>query len=123
MALKIIRIRLKSVDQALDDAVSTMRAIEKGRPVKTRKGEYFENLETVRSILTDNRLSLLRLIRDYKPDSITELARLAKRDFKHVHGDVDLLQNLGLVRSTPNKQGKPTRLTTNATEIVLKIAV
>ena len=123
MALKTIRIRLKSIDQALDEAVSTMRAIEKGKPVKTHKGEYFENLDAVRSILTENRLSLLRLIRRYKPDSVAELARLAKRDFKHVHGDVELLQDLGLVQSTPNKQGKATRLTTDATEIVFKIAV
>jgi predicted transcriptional regulator len=59
--------------------------------VKTHKGEYFENLEAVRSVLTENRLSLLRLIRRYKPGSVAELARLAKRDFKHVHRDVELL--------------------------------
>ena len=123
MALKTIRIKLKSVDQALDDAVSTMKAIEKGRRVKPRKGMYFENLEAVRSILTENRLSLLRLIRKHKPDSVAELARLANRDFKHVHGDVELLQDLGLVKSTANKQGKPTRLTTDTTEIIFKIAV
>ena len=28
MALKTIRIKLKSIDQALDDAVSTMKAID-----------------------------------------------------------------------------------------------
>ena len=123
MALKTIRIKLKSIDQALDDAVSTMKAIEKGRRVKPRKGVYFENLEAVRSILTENRLSLLRLIRKHKPDSVAELARLANRDFKHVYGDVELLQDLGLVQSTANKQGKPTRLTTDTTEIVFKIAV
>ena len=50
-------------------------------------------------------------------------ARLAKRDFKHVHGDVALLQDLGLVHATANKQGKPTRLTSDTSEIVLKIAV
>ncbi len=123
MALKTIRIKLKSIDQALDDAVSTMKAIEKGRRVKPRKGVYFENLEAVRSILTENRLSLLRLIRKHKPDSVAELARLANRDFKHVYGDVELLQDLGLVQSTTNKQGKPTRLTTDTTEIVFKMAV
>ena len=123
MALKTIRIKLKSVDQALDEAISTMKAIEKGKQVKTRKGEYFENLDAVRSILTENRLALLRLIRKYKPDSVAELARLAKRDFKHVYGDVELLQDLGLVQSTANKQGKPTRLTSDTTEIVFKIAV
>jgi predicted transcriptional regulator len=123
MALKTIRIRLKSVEQALDEAISTMKAIEKGKKVKPRKGEYFESLEAVRSLLTENRLSLLRLIRKHKPDSVAELARLAKRDFKHVYGDVELLQDLGLVHSTVNKQGKPTRLTSDTTEIVFKIAV
>ena len=123
MALKTIRIRLKSVDQALDDAISTMKAVEKGKRVKPRKGEYFEDLEAVRSILTENRLSLLRLIRKHKPESIAELARLSGRDFKRVHGDVEMLRDLGLVHSTTNKQGKATRLTTDATEIVFKIAV
>ena len=123
MALKTIRIRLKSVDQALNEAVATMKAIETGKRVKPRKGEYFENLDAVRSILTENRLALLRLIRKHKPDSVAELARLAGRDFKHVHGDVALLEDLGLVRSTVNKQGKPTRLTSDTSEIVFKIAV
>ena len=44
-------------------------------------------------------------------------------DFKHVYGDVELLEDLGLVHSTANKQGKPTRLTSDTTEIVFKIAV
>ena len=123
MALKTIRIKLKSVDQALNEAISTMKAIEKGQRVKTRKGEYFESLDAVRSILTENRLALLRLIRKYKPDSVAELARLARRDFKHVHGDVELLRDLGLVQSAANKQGKQTRLTSDTTEIVFKIAV
>ena len=123
MALKTISIKLKSVDDALDGAISTMKALEKGRRVKPRKGEYFENLEAVRGILTENRLLLLRLIRKHQPDSVAELARLAHRDFKHVHGDVALLQDLGLVRATANKQGKPTRLTSDTREIVFKIAV
>ena len=123
MALKTISIKFKSVDDALDEAISTMKAIAKGKRVKPRKGEYFENLEAVRGILTENRLLLLRLIRKHRPDSVAELARLAKRDFKHVHGDVALLQDLGLVRATTNKQGKPTRLTSDTREIVLKIAV
>ena len=123
MALKTIRIRLKSVDQALDEAVATIKAIGKGKRVKLRKGEYFENLDAVRSILTENRLALLRLIRKHKPESVAELARLAGRDFKHVHGDVALLQDLGLVRSTVNKRGKPTRLMSDTSEIVFKIAV
>jgi len=123
MALKTIRIQIKSVNEALDDAIKTMKAVQKGRKVKPVKGEYFESLEVARKVLTENRLSLLRLVREHKPESVSELARLAKRDFKHIYEDVALLQDLGLIHSTPNRQGKPTKLTSNATEIIFKIAV
>jgi predicted transcriptional regulator len=123
MALKTIRIRLKSLDKSLDEAVATMKAIRKGRRAKPRKGEYFESLEAARSLLTENRLSLLRAIRLHAPESVAELARLVKRDFRHVHGDLELLQNLGLVKASSNRQGKPSKLTTDTTEIVFKIAV
>jgi predicted transcriptional regulator len=123
MSLKTIRIKIKSVNEALDEAVSAMKSIEKGKKAKKVRGTYFESLDAVRSILTENRLSLLRLIRKNKPDSVAELARLAKRDFKRVYEDVSLLQALGLVSSTLNKQGKPTKLTSDTTEIVFKIAV
>lgn len=123
MALKTIRIKLKSVEQTLDDAVETMKSIAAGKRVKSRKGEYFENLEAVRSVLTENRLNLLKLIRTNKPNSVAELARIAKRDFKHVHGDVEILQGLGLIKTTVNRQGKATRLSSDTTVIVFKIAV
>jgi len=123
MALKTIRIKIKGIEQSLDDAVAVMKAISKGKRPKPKRGDYFESLEAARSVLTENRLSLLRAIRLNKPESVAELARIVKRDFKHVHGDVELLQSLGLVKSNQNKQGKPTRLTTDTTEIVFKIAV
>jgi predicted transcriptional regulator len=123
VALKTIRIKLKSVEKTLDDAVETMKSIAAGKRVTSRTGEYFENLEAVRSVLTENRLNLLKLIRTNKPNSVAELARIAKRDFKHVHGDVEILQGLGLIQTTVNRQGKATRLSSDTTEIVFKIAV
>jgi len=123
MAMKTIRIRLKSVEQALDEAVETMKSLSRGKRVKPRTGEYFENLEAVRSLLTENRLGLLKLIRKHKPNSVAELARIAKRDFKHVYGDVEILQGLGLVQATVNQRGKATGLSSDTTEIVFKIAV
>ena len=123
MALKTIRIKLKTVGESLDDAVATMNAIAKGKKVKGKRGDYFESLDAVRSVLTENRLSLLRAIREHEPESVAELARSVKRDFKHVHGDVELLQGLGLVKATKDRQGKPTHLTSDTTQIIFKIAV
>ena len=123
MALRTIQIKLKSIDNALDDAIQTMKDIARRKPVKKIRGEYFENLEAARSVLTEARLFLLRLIRKHKPASVSELARIANRDFKRVYEDVELLQGLGLIESTTNQQGKPTKLKSDTTEIIFKIAV
>jgi predicted transcriptional regulator len=123
MALKTIRVRIKSVEEALDDAVDAMRAIQSKRKTPQRRGEYFENLEAVRAALTEKRLALVRLVRERKPSSVAELARLAKRDFKAVYRDVEALRDLGLVTIGPRRRGVSSALRSDATEIILRIAV
>jgi predicted transcriptional regulator len=123
MGLKTIRVRIKSVDEALADAIGVMRAVEAGKRVKKRGANYFESLEAVRAALTEKRLALLRVIREREPDSVAELARLVKRDFKSVHRDVHVLQDLRLISVPKTKRGVSSRLRSKATEIVLRIAV
>jgi predicted transcriptional regulator len=68
---------------------------------KSRSGEgtlYFTSIDELRQVLTDKRVELLRLVHTAKPDSIKELAQLAKRDFKNVNADVHLLARLGPAR-------------------------
>jgi predicted transcriptional regulator len=100
-----------------------MKAISKGKRPKAKRGAYFDSLEAARRILTDNRLSLLRTIREKRPESVAELARIVKRDFKHVYGEVELFRGLGLLKSSPSRQGRPSRLTTDTTQIILKIEI
>ena len=123
MALKTIRVRIKSVDDALDDAVGVMRAILAKKKVQKRYGQYFESLEAVRAALTETRLALLRLIRERKPKSVAELARMAKRDFKAVYRDVEALRDLGLIEVAERGRGASSPLRSDTTEIVLRIAV
>ena len=123
MALKTIRVRIKSIDDALDEAIGTMRAIQAKKKVRKQKGEYFESLEAVRSALTETRLALLRLIRERKPKSVAELARIAKRDFKAVYRDVEALRDLGLVKVANRRQGSASPLQSDTTEIVLRITI
>ena len=123
MALKTIRVRIKSVDDALDDAIGVMRAIQAKKKVRKQKGEYFESLEAVRAALTETRLALLRVIRKRKPKSVAELARIAKRDFKAVYRDVEALRDLGLIQVADRKRGASSPLRSTTTEIVLRIAV
>lgn len=123
MALKTIRVRIKSVGDALDDAVNVMRAIQAKEKVRGQRGEYFESLEAVRAALTETRLALLRLIRTRKPKSVADLARMARRDFKAVYRDVETLRQLGLIEVAARRRGASSRLRSNTTEIVLRIAV
>ena len=123
MALKTIRVRIKSVERALGDAIDAMRAIQSKKKTATQRGEYFESLAAVRAALTEKRLALVRLVRDEKPSSVADLARLAKRDFKAVYRDVEALRDLGLVTIGPTRRGVASTLRSNATEIVLRIAV
>ncbi len=123
MALKTIRVRIKSVDDALDDAIGVMRAILAKKKVQKQQGEYFESLEAVRAALTETRLALLRVIRKRKPKSVAELARIAKRDFKAVYRDVEVLRDLGLIQVADRRRGASSPLRSTTTEIVLRIAV
>jgi predicted transcriptional regulator len=123
MPLKTIRVKIKSVDQALDAAIGAMRAIQSKKRTRKRVGEYFESLDAVRSALTEKRFALLRLVREREPASVAALARMAKRDFKSVYRDVEALRELGLITIPERRRGVPSRLRSRATEIVLRIAV
>jgi len=104
MALKTIRVRIKSVDEALDNAIGAMRAIQSKRRVRKRVGEYFESLDAVRAALTEKRITLLRLVRERAPAS-------------------EALRELGLITIAEKRRGVPSRLRSRTTEIVLRIAV
>jgi predicted transcriptional regulator len=83
--------------------------LEKRLKTDPLRGEFFESLEAVRTVLTEKRLALWRLIRDRHPQSILELARWVKRDFKSVHRDIGVLVAVGLIEL---KKGKGSRGTT-----------
>jgi predicted transcriptional regulator len=80
--------------------------LDRGEKVKPLKGEYFESLEAVRNFLTEKRLELWRMIRDREPQSLTELAKLVRRDYKDVHQDVSILVEVGLVDLRKPKNAK-----------------
>ncbi|HSB72584.1 MAG TPA: hypothetical protein VLH58_09205 [Candidatus Methylomirabilis sp.] len=58
--------------------------------------------------MTPKRLQLLRLIRQGRPDSVYQLAKLLGRDFKNVHEDVQTLAAYGLVSLKKSAAGRRT---------------
>lgn len=96
-AKKIIRIQIRSVDEALADFVSNGEAIKSGRKTQRETGVYFASLEAFRKAITPKRMQLLHTIRSEEPSSLHELAKLLNRDIKNVSDDVIFLEQIGLI--------------------------
>lgn len=97
MKVKKIDIGIKNLKDSLKDFADTWKKLEKGKRVKKEEGIYFDSIDTMRSILTNNRLLILKTIREQNPNSIYELAKLLRRDLKNVNQDLKLLYDIGLV--------------------------
>ena len=71
---------------------------------KTESGEAvsdhviaFESWEALSSIMTGERLRLLRHLHAHPEPSVSALARALSRQYRRVHADVAALQSVGLV--------------------------
>jgi len=53
--------------------------------------------EDIGKILTRERIRLLHVIREKKPESISELARILDRKESNVHNDLTFLEGIGLL--------------------------
>jgi len=53
--------------------------------------------EDIGKILTRERIRLLHIIREKKPESISELARILDRKESNVHNDLTFLEGIGLL--------------------------
>lgn len=64
--------------------------------------------EGIGKILTRERIRLLHTIREEKPESISELARMLGRKESNVHNDLTFLEGIGLleIRKGKNKVNK-----------------
>jgi predicted transcriptional regulator len=121
MKIKRVKIGIKSMSKAMNDFVRTAEAVKRGEKTKKETGVYFTSLEAFRKALTPQRFNLLRLIREGKPASLHELARLAQRNIKNISDDVKYLAQVGLIelRDSANK----TSARVNYDKIMLEIAV
>ena len=98
-----LRIAVRSRRTSYTAALRALQQAEAGSRSRHGSGLYFESLDDVRKILTARRLDLIVAILRCRPDSVTELARVVKRDLKNVSEDLALLQQLGVVEFTPSR--------------------
>jgi predicted transcriptional regulator len=92
-----LRVGIRSREDSYTAALQALRKVESGQRTAQTPGLYFESLEDLRKILTAKRLDLVVAILRKAPGSITELAKVVRRDPKNVSADLMLLRQLGLV--------------------------
>src|SRR6266496_2673102 len=97
---RTLTICIQSAGDAFEGFRKTFKAVEAGRRVDRRQGVYFTSIEAARTLLTPNRLALLRAVRSARPGSIYALAKMVNRELKNVQDDLRLLETYGLVRMT-----------------------
>ena len=96
--------KTRNIKLIIRDKKDTMKVFAESLE-RSRKGENvimheeisFQNIDTLRKVLTEKRIELLHLIKRHAPGSIYELARIVDRDLKSVNTDLHVLTSLGLV--------------------------
>ncbi len=124
MKVKNIKIAMKSEDELFQEVKNVWDKTEKGEKLKKHEGLYFENLEAMRKVLTENRLRMLKVIRQEHPSSIYELAKFLKRDVKNTFDDIHFLADIGLIELRKTKEGRERNTpVVNYEKILLEIPV
>lgn len=124
MKVKNIKIAIKSKEYFFNEVKEVFGKLEKGEKVKKHEGVSFENLETMRKVLTEERLKILKTIKEDAPSSIYELAKLLHRNLKNVSDDVHYLADVGLVELKKTKEGREKTIpTVSYNKILIEIAV
>lgn len=106
MKVKNVKIGVRSMDRAFTEWTETFKKLQKGKRVPKSRGVYFASLEALRKVLTEKRLDLLHVIKERQPASVYELSKIVKRDLKNVNGDLELLENIGLVSMARSRTGR-----------------
>jgi predicted transcriptional regulator len=124
MKLRNIKIAIKSKDELAEEVKSVWNRVEKGEKVQKKEGIYFENIETMRKVLTEERLRILKAIKKDRPSSIYALAKLLRRDTKNTFDDVHYLAQAGLISLKKKTEGRETTTpVVDYDKIVLEISV
>ena len=119
-----IKIAIKSDAELFNEIKEVCEKLERGEKVKKHEGISFKNIETMRKVLTEERLRILKTIKKEHPPSIYKLAKILKRDIKNTFDDVQYLAEVGLLELKKTKEGRE-KITplVNYDKILLEISV
>lgn len=95
---KCLKVGIRSAKELLEEFKEAARAIDEGKIPRRSEGLYFESLESLYRCLTDQRLELVRTIREKEEVRTEELVTGPGGPPAEVEEDLKALKDLGLVR-------------------------
>ncbi|MEO5355987.1 MAG: ArsR family transcriptional regulator [Nitrospirae bacterium YQR-1] len=124
MKVKNIKIVIKSDEDIFKEVKEVVRKIEQNEKIKKHEEISFDDIDTLRKILTDGRIKVLKGIKKNNPQSIYELAKILDRDTKNTFDDVKFLAEMGLIELKKTKDGREkTTPTVSYDNILVEIPV
>lgn len=125
MKIRKIEIGIKPLKESLHEFAAVWDKLQRGEKVEKRSGIYFESIDAMRKVLTNKRLTILKVIKEEEPNSVYALAKLLGRDLKNVNQDLKMLVDIGLVTVEPVKDDNKKRIVPHVEydKILLEIPV
>ncbi|HLC85494.1 MAG TPA: hypothetical protein VJH22_06910 [Candidatus Nanoarchaeia archaeon] len=97
MKVREIRLTIKDRKTVFKELANAWEKIKNREKMEPHEEISFENIDTLRKVLTPKRMELLHAIKHNRPESLYELAQMVERDLKSVNTDIEVLVTLGLV--------------------------
>ena len=97
---KVLHVDLFSLDALGERFIETWEQVAAGEVVEPYHAVGFETLETLLRTLTPRRWALLSYLRQHGQMTVYGLAQGLRRNYKNVHGDVKVLEELDLIGRT-----------------------
>lgn len=105
MAIKKVKVTIRSLEDSFKESKKVAREMDKGIFKKRIPQLNFANFDIYIKTFTPERMSLLRTIGLKNPRTISELAKMTKRDLKSVHSDIKLLKTYDLIKLKKTNSG------------------
>ncbi|OIO41154.1 hypothetical protein AUJ10_01980 [Candidatus Pacearchaeota archaeon CG1_02_31_27] len=96
----------KKIDIKLKPGEGVFDVIFKPFKISPEKSIDLEKISSLRSLLSNEKAKILHVLKEKKPSSIYELAKILDRDFKSVKTDLDVLKKFDFITFTKQQKGK-----------------
>lgn len=98
-ALKLVRVRTGTVEGFFSTVKDVMRTADRGEPIKQNYATLtFADPAEMMHFLSISKIKLINIIRNH-PDTITNIAKVSRRNRASVYRDISELEKFGLVKT------------------------